>query len=75
MKDVVWQQKAPDFSEALILNSRDDWTRTSDPLHPMQVRYRAAPHPDFFAVRPPVNIAWVWVSLLGIANVPINWNL
>ena len=25
---------------------RGDWTRTSDPLHPMQVRYQTAPHPD-----------------------------
>ncbi len=27
--------------------SRVDWIRTSDPLHPMQVRYRAAPPPEF----------------------------
>ena len=27
---------------------RDDWIRTSGPLHPMQVRYRAAPHPETF---------------------------
>ena len=26
--------------------SRVDWIRTSDPLHPMQVRYRAAPPPE-----------------------------
>ena len=26
--------------------SRGDWIRTSDPLHPMQVRYQAAPLPD-----------------------------
>ena len=25
---------------------RVDWIRTSDPLHPMQVRYRAAPPPE-----------------------------
>ena len=25
---------------------RGDWIRTSDPLHPMQVRYRAAPRPE-----------------------------
>ena len=25
---------------------RVDWIRTSDPLHPMQVRYRAALHPE-----------------------------
>ena len=38
--------KAPDFSEALILLGRDGEIRTHDPLHPMQVRYRAALHPD-----------------------------
>ena len=27
--------------------SRGDWIRTSDHLHPMQVRYRAALHPEF----------------------------
>ena len=26
--------------------SRVDWIRTSDPLHPIQVRYRAAPPPE-----------------------------
>ena len=25
---------------------RVDWIRTSDPLHPIQVRYRAAPPPE-----------------------------
>ena len=25
---------------------RDDWIRTSDHLHPMQMRYQAALHPD-----------------------------
>ncbi len=31
---------------------RDDWIRTSDPTHPMRVRYQTAPHPDdvFWAV-------------------------
>ena len=38
--------KAPDCSEALILLGRDGEIRTHDPLHPMQVRYRAALHPD-----------------------------
>ncbi len=40
-------KKASDFSEALILLGRDGEIRTHDPLHPMQVRYRAALHPDF----------------------------
>ena len=30
----------------LWLLSRVDWIRTSDPLHPIQVRYRAAPPPE-----------------------------
>ena len=38
--------KAPDCSEALILLGRDGEIRTHEPLHPMQVRYRAALHPD-----------------------------
>ncbi len=38
--------KASEFSEALILLGRDGEIRTHDPLHPMQVRYRAALHPD-----------------------------
>ncbi len=29
----------------LYLFGRDDWIRTSGPLHPMQVRYQAALHP------------------------------
>lgn len=28
------------------VNGRGDWTRTSDPLTPSQVRYRAALRPD-----------------------------
>ena len=30
----------------LCLTGRGDWIRTSGPLHPMQVRYQAAPLPD-----------------------------
>ncbi len=30
----------------LCPSSRNDWIRTSDPLHPMQVRYQAALHPE-----------------------------
>ena len=30
-----------------LMFGRDDWIRTSDPLTPSQVRYQAAPHPDF----------------------------
>ena|GEM_PF-1943574 len=32
----------------LFCRSRGDWIRTSDPLHPMQVRYQTAPRPDCF---------------------------
>lgn len=30
----------------ITLFRRVDWIRTSDPLHPMQIRYRAAPPPE-----------------------------
>jgi hypothetical protein len=33
-----------------FLFGRDGEIRTHDPLHPMQVRYRAALHPDFLAL-------------------------
>ena len=39
-----YQTKKPPLSRRLLL-CRDDWIRTSDPLHPMQVRYRAALRP------------------------------
>ena len=37
-----------DFAGFLFecFKSRVDWIRTSDPLHPIQVRYRAAPPPE-----------------------------
>ena len=38
-------EKIPDFSGIFI--RRGDWIRTSDHLHPMQVRYRAALHPEW----------------------------
>ncbi len=38
--------KASSFLKALCYFGRDDKIRTCDPLHPMQVRYQAAPHPD-----------------------------
>jgi hypothetical protein len=31
----------------LVKFCRVDWIRTSDPLHPIQVRYRAAPPPEY----------------------------
>ncbi len=37
-------QKETVIRQSLFIG-RDDWIRTSDPLHPMQVRYRAALRP------------------------------
>ena len=42
-------QKASEYrySEAFVLtNGRCERIRTFDPLHPMQVRYQAAPHTE-----------------------------
>ena len=36
----------PRVSEGCGKNGRGEWIRTTDPLHPMQVRYQAAPRPD-----------------------------
>ena len=36
----------PQLSLRASIAGRGDWIRTSDHLHPMQVRYRAALHPD-----------------------------
>jgi hypothetical protein len=38
-------KKGSDFYQNLFFG-RVDWIRTSDPLHPIQVRYRAAPPPE-----------------------------
>jgi hypothetical protein len=35
-----------DSTLALVSIGRGEKIRTSDPLHPMQVRYQAAPRPD-----------------------------
>ncbi len=71
--------KAPDFSEALILLGRDGEIRTHDPLHPMQVRYRAALHPDLFLLvtqpNPGLVGAWERVTLLGTAKIRLFLNL
>ena len=40
---------SPLFAYAVVSgvrNGRGDWIRTNGPLHPMQVRFRTAPHPD-----------------------------
>ena len=39
------RRDAEPFPLAFI--GRDDWIRTSGPLTPSQVRYQAAPHPEF----------------------------
>ncbi len=62
--------------------SRDDKIRTCDPLHPMQVRYQAAPHPDFvcsllnswYSGQLPAH-AWERVSLKGAANIAFQASL
>jgi hypothetical protein len=52
MKDVELHNRSEKQKAALRENgllvsaSRGDWIRTSDHLHPMQVRYRAALHPE-----------------------------
>jgi len=51
-KHKVWfnttslKTKTPENQEFLFFNGRDDWIRTSDPQHPMLVRYQAALHPE-----------------------------
>lgn len=42
--------KKPTQLRKLFLIRREDWIRTSDPLHPIQVRYRAAPLPELCAM-------------------------
>ena len=39
------KKKAPAYAKAFLL-CREDQIRTGDPLHPIQVRYRAAPLPE-----------------------------
>lgn len=36
--------KKPIASNRLFEFGRSEWIRTTDPLHPMQMRYQAAPH-------------------------------
>ena len=36
--------KKPTASGRLFEFGRSEWIRTTDPLHPMQMRYQAAPH-------------------------------
>jgi hypothetical protein len=43
---VCLKSKTSAFAEALYSFGRDDKIRTCDPLHPMQVRYRAALRPE-----------------------------
>ncbi len=39
-----------EWPQSLELVGRDGVIRTLDPLHPMQVRYRAALRPDMFSI-------------------------
>ena len=48
----------PQRSPGVILSiGRGEKIRTSDPLHPMQVRYQAAPRPDRMRM-----IAEIWIE-------------
>ena len=47
-------------------NGRDDWIRTSDPLHPMQVHYQAVLRPDAAAVI--YRKGLVVMNLMGTAS-------
>ena len=58
---------APERSDMPL--SRADWIRTSDPLHPMQMRYQAALRPENRRLRwarytPAMLLAEEWYSLI-----------
>ena len=40
------ENRKPLHRRGFSIFRREDWIRTSDPLHPIQVRYRAAPLPE-----------------------------
>src|SRR6201991_763746 len=46
----LFKYKGPGDCQGLCKTGRDDKIRTCDPLHPMQVRYRAALRPEFYSV-------------------------
>ncbi len=52
------------MSESLVLIGRDGEIRTHDPLHPMQVRYRAALHPDVIG-----KIRWIGPNPGGFGSM------
>jgi hypothetical protein len=45
------QQKSLWLSPKALMIRREDKIRTCDPLHPIQVRYRAAPLPEHFGLQ------------------------
>ena len=48
---VKWTRKwTRGFLGLLVSIGRDGEIRTRDPLHPMQVRYQAAPRPDLIVL-------------------------
>lgn len=49
-------KKLSQFRLSFFKNGRDGVIRTLDPLHPMQVRYRAALRPDW-ALKHVLNVA------------------
>ena len=44
--EFLWNEKARNWRAFHQFSCRDDWIRTSDLLHPMQTRYRAALRPE-----------------------------
>lgn len=50
------QQKRLSFDNPSDINGRGGGIRTRDPLHPMQVRYQAAPRPDEAEMIPQIQL-------------------
>ncbi len=46
MTGARWAKATKPKNKMRRVYGRGDWIRTSGPLHPMQVRYQAAPHPE-----------------------------
>lgn len=60
----------------VMLNGRDDWIRTSDPLTPSQVRYRAALRPDPLPKKPELHTVLLFASQAQTRGNPtsaIKW--
>ena len=65
-----------DSLPAFLIIGRDGVIRTLDPLHPMQVRYQAAPRPEPRVIISVECIIWAQINALhGIASKAsgIDW--